>query len=57
MDSKTQTLLLNLILWVTVVENYQKSLISTPNSMASMTSNGLNADLKLNYVKYTIWGH
>ena len=57
MDSKTQTLLLNLILWVTVVESYQKSLISTPNSMASMTSNGLNADLKLNYVKYTIWGH
>ena len=57
MDSKTQTLLLNLILWVTVVENYQKSLISTPNSMASMTSDGLNADLKLNYVKYTIWGH
>ena len=57
MDSKTQTLLLNLILGVTVVENYQKSLISTPNSMASMTSNGLNADLKLNYVKYTIWGH
>ena len=57
MDSKTQTLLLNLILGVTVVESYQKSLISTPNSMASMTSNGLNADLKLNYVKYTIWGH
>ena len=45
MDSKTQTLLLNLILWVTVVETYLKSIILSQTSLqpqiASMASMGL----------------